>query len=93
VLDYEMSAYEYVDYQITILFETTTGGYVVAGDNPSLEITLSAGQVTHTYTVASMDMNNEVVKKPYEIHYVLEKSKDGKIWKEVAVTEKVTYTE
>ncbi|MBN2323399.1 MAG: hypothetical protein JXQ30_06670 [Spirochaetes bacterium] len=48
VLDYEMSAYEYVDYQITILFETTTGGYVVTGDNPSLEITLTGGRVTHT---------------------------------------------
>ena len=93
VLDYEMSAYELIDYEIIIMFETTTGGYVGGWDNPSLEITHSAGQVTHTYTVHSMDVSNAVVKKPYEIRYVLEKSYDGEIWEQVAVTEEVIYAE
>ncbi|UCB47143.1 MAG: hypothetical protein JSV25_06945 [Spirochaetota bacterium] len=93
ILDYTMSEYEYISYQITIYFETTTGGYVVAGDNPSLELTYSSGQVTHTYTVSSMDVNNAVVKKPYEINYTLEKSMDDIIWEEVAKTAEVIYTE
>jgi hypothetical protein len=94
VLDYAMIVYQgHISYQITILFETTTGGYTVAGDNPSLVILLMSAQVTHTYTVSNMDVNNAVVKKPYEIHYVLEKSTDDIIWQEMAVTEEVTYAE
>ncbi|MFC1501968.1 hypothetical protein ACFL6A_00980 [bacterium] len=78
------------EFYITIYFETTTGGHVIAGDSPSKKLLQREAKITHTYTVDSMDTNNGVVEKPYQVCYKLEQKIEDAYW-EIESTQPVAF--
>lgn len=76
-LTYMISDHTPGQYLISIYFKTTTGGHVITGSDATVDIVDTSSDVCLIYQVDSMDVENKVVCKPYQICYcLLEKGTD-----------------